>query len=76
MPDADRMHSGLVQAAGDELNLVGRVRVADCVRSVSQGGIQQPHGGRRGGGVHRATFAAWTSATRTAAAVMMSRFPA
>jgi hypothetical protein len=73
--DLDDGHAGLVQRARHGPYLIDRELVGYRVAAVAQGGVGDPNGR----GAHRAT-APWrcviSSPTRTAAAVMMSRFPA
>src|SRR5215470_3245820 len=73
---ADRVHASLIKLARDQLDLSGRVAVLDAVRSVAQSRVKQPDLRGVGWLVHRARPFANRSATRTAADVMMSRFPA
>ena len=70
MTDGDRPHAGPVERPRDRLDLVDAVLVRDRVRAVAQRRVDDPD---------RSLIAptpACSSATRTAAAVMMSRLPA
>jgi hypothetical protein len=76
VPHSDGVHAGLVEPSRDQLDLLRRVAVPDAVRAVPQRRVEQPDplGVRRL--AHAVCLSAYRSATRTAADVMMSRFPA
>ena len=75
MGDFQDRDAGLVEAGHDVGDLLPGVLVPDSVRAVAQRGVGQPEVGR-GHAATPASRPALASATRTAAAVMMSRLPA
>ncbi|MGX1272867.1 hypothetical protein RKD18_006061 [Streptomyces phaeoluteigriseus] len=77
MRDLDGRYPGGVQGGGDGARLLGGVAVADGVHAVPEGHVLDVQAGHLAASFEAvARWAAMRSAVRSAADVMMSRFPA
>ncbi len=74
MSDLNDLYAGPVEAGDDLDDVLGVVLVADGMRAIAQGGVDEAVVG--GGHALTPRCSATASPTRIAAAVMMSRLPA